>query len=825
MNASLKWLNTLVDISGMDPEEMAETLTVDGIPVEHVVYPGAGITGVVTGKILSVEKHPDATHLVVCQLDVGKDAPVQIVTGAANIVPGTSGQIVPVALHGAHVPAKHDASQPGGVKLGDVKIKKSKLRGVESAGMMCSASELGLDTMLFPGVEKDGIMLLPDDTPVGVDFTSLYGLDDIIYEFELTPNRADCFSMIGLAQEVGGIFNRKITLPEVKLEETGAPFAGRGAVRIEEPAYCRRFCGRLLENVRIGRSPAWMEDCLRSNGIRPINNVVDAANYVMLEFGQPLHTYDYDKISGHQLTCRHAREGEEITTLDGQARVLTTADLVIADQNGPVCIAGVMGGLDSEVTEDTRNVFLEAAVFDSASVRRTSRRLGLRSEASGRYEKGVNPARSAMAIDRIAQLLQEQGGCTVASGMLDEYPAPKARQVIETSVSAINGYIGISLSDAEMEDILTRLHFGVVNENGKLTVTVPDFRQDLSGMPDLAEEVARVYGYANIPITTPWSGIEKGLLPRDKEIVMKMQDTLIACGLSEVETYSFMDKKSLHSLNFPEGDEVYHAIPIINPISEEYPDMRTTLFQGLMRVMKYNLAQKNEQVSIFESGVVYHPKSLPLTELPVEEQQVCGLLCGAPEEAGYPNSQKPYDFFDIKGIVETVLSALGIEDYTIRRSSYPLFHPGVSAEFVKDGEILARFGELHPAAAEHQGLKKTVYGFFFQVPVLDRFYTTGADYEKIPKFPASVRDLAILVPEALTNEEVEDAIIRAGSRYLEALRLFDLYQGEQVPEGFKSMAYSLSFRDPAKTLTDKDVDAWIGDIVKALESMQCSLRE
>ncbi len=825
MNASLKWLSTLVDINGMDPEAMAETLTIDGIPVEHVVYPGEGISGVYTGKILSVSKHPDADHLVVCQVDVGRGEPVQIVTGAANIKVGTSGQIVPAALHGAHVPAKHDAKAPGGLVKGDTKIKRSKLRGVPSEGMMCSAGELGIDPMLFPGVEKEGIMLLPADTPVGVDFTTLFGLDDIVYEFELTPNRADCFSMIGLAREVGGIFNKKITLPEVKVTEEGAPIAGRGTVNIAEPDFCSRFCGRLLENVKIGPSPEWICDRLRSNGIRPINNVVDAANYVMLEYGQPLHTYDYDKVAGHNLTCRHAEEGEKFTTLDGQERILSASDLVICDDNGPVCIAGVMGGLDSEVTADTKNVFLEAAVFDSASVRRTSRRLGLRSEASGRYEKGVNPARSAEALDRIAQILQEEGACTVAQGMLDCYPHPKKEQVIQSSVKEINDYIGIDLPAEEVAGILKRLHFGVKEENGKLSVTVPDFRLDLSGMPDLAEEVARVYGYGNIPITTPWSAIRQGVMPKDKEIDIKIQDALIENGLSQVENYSFMDKKSLKDLNFPEGDEVYNAIPIINPISEEYPDMRTTLFQGLIHTLKYNLSQKNEQVAIFESGMVYHPKSLPLTELPVEELQVSGLLCGAPEEAGYPNAQRGYDFFDVKGIVENVLSALGIKDYTIRRSTFPVFHPGVSAEFVKDGKVLAAFGELHPLAADQCGLKKVVYGFQFSIPVLEAFYNDGADYEKIPKFPASDRDLAVLVPEAMTNEEVEQIITAAGGEYLESLRLFDLYQGEQVPDGYKSMAYSLAFRDPAKTLTDKDVDQWIDAIVKALKEKNCTLRE
>ena len=822
MNASLKWLKTLVDIEGLDPVEMAETLTVDGIPVEHILHPGAGISGVVTGKILSIEKHPDATHLVVCQLDCGAHGnPIQIVTGAANV---RVGQIVPVALDGAHVPAKHDAKAPGGLAMGDTLIRASALRGVASAGMMCSAGELGIDPFLFPGVEKEGIMILPEETPIGIDFTSLYDLDDTIFEFELTPNRADCFSMIGLAQEIGGIFNRKVTLPVVTVKEEGEPFATRGEVKIEAEGLCKRFCGRLLENVKIQRSPEWIEDRLRSNGIRPINNVVDAANYVMLEFGQPLHTYDYDKIAGHVLSCRLANDGETFTTLDGQEREVNASTLMICDANGPSCIAGVMGGLDSEVTDETKNVFLESAVFDSASIRRTSRRLGLRSEASGRYEKGLNPARSAAAIDRIAQLLQEQGCCTVAPGMLDCYPNPPTKQVITTTVSAINAFIGINLSAKDMTDILTRLQFAVEENDGNLTVTVPDFRLDLTGMPDLAEEVARVYGYENIPITRPWSGIEKGVMSKAKEIVMTMQAALIGNGLSEVETYSFFDKASLGDLNFPEGHEVYNAIPILNPISEEYPDMRTTLFQNLMRVLKYNLSQRNEEVAIFEAGMVFHPKALPLTELPEEELQIAGFLCGSPEEVGYPNAARGYDFYDVKGIVENVLAALGIQGYTIQRSAYPVFHPGVAAEFVKDGQVLATFGELHPLAAEKCGVKKTVYGFLFSVPVLEKFYTTGADYQKISKLPASDRDLAILVPTALTNEDVRAVIEKAAGPALESLTLFDLYQGEQVPEGKKSMAYSLSFRDPQKTLTDKEVDAWIADIVAALEAAECKLR-
>ena len=822
MNVSLKWLGTLVDIKGFKPEDMAEVLTCDGIPVEHVIHPAPGIKGVVTGKILKVEKHPDAAHLLVCQLDVGQDEPVQIITSADNV---KAGQIVPAALPGAHLPAKHDHNAPGGIKVGDVKIKKGKLRGLPSAGMMCSASEMLLDYNLYPGTEPEGIMILPANTPVGVDFHHVFDLDDVIFEMELTPNRADCFSMVGMALETGAIFNRKVTLPEVKVKEEGPSINGRASIHIAEPEYCSRFCSRLLENVKIGRSPEWIESRLRSNNIRPINNIVDAANYVMLEMGQPMHTYDYDKIAGHSLTLRHAKDGEVLVTLDGEKRTLTSADLVIADEKGAVGLAGVMGGLNSEITESTTSVLLESAVFDSASIRRTSRRLGLRSEASGRYEKGINAKRSAEALNRICQILEEQGACTVASDMLDEYPNPKPEQVIHTSFDAINDYIGIHLPDEQITDILTRLHFKVENNNREIAVTVPEFRLDVEGRHDLAEEVARVYGYANIPITTPWSAIAEGEMSQEQEASMLIEDTLINSGLSQVLNYSFMHKDDLKRLNYPETHKVFNAIPIMNPISEEYPDLRTTLMPGLIHTLKYNLAQKNSEVSIFEIGRVYYPKALPLTELPVEDNRVSALLSGTVSEEGYPNDHRPYDFFDIKGIVENVLAKLGITDYDIQRSVCPVFHPGVSADFVKDGKVLVSFGELHPAVLDNFDIKQKVYGFSMSLSELNDYISGEVAFQPIPKFPASARDLAILVPEELYDADVEAIITKRGGKHLESLTLFDLYQGKQVPEGYKSMAYSLAFRAPDRTLTDSDVDTWIKKIVDDLEKNGCKLRE
>ncbi len=808
MNASLKWLNTYVEISG-NVDDMAEILTDDGIPVEHVHRPGEEMSGVVTGRLLSVEKHPDATHLVICQVDIGEKQ-LQIVTGASNV---RLGQIVPVATPNSHLP-------------GGIKIKSSKLRGVRSEGMLCSAQELGLDIDLFPGVEKHGIMILPETTPVGIDMHKLYDLDDTIYEFELTPNRADCFSMIGLALEFSALFGGKLTLPQVHAEEDGPSIEGRVHVRVEAEDMCDRFCARLLEQVKIAPSPEWIAARLRSAGIRPINNVVDAANYVMLEYGQPMHTYDYDKVADHTLICRHAAEGETITTLDGEERALQAADLVIADTKGLIGIAGVMGGLESEVTDRTKSVLLEAAVFNGASIRRTSRRLGLRSEASGRYERGVNPVKTAEALDRICQLLQEQNACTVAKGVIDVYPHPHEEKTVALTVADINAYIGTELPQETMTDILTRLHFAVtVKDGGSLSIKVPAFRPDVEGKADICEEIARVYGYANVPATTPMSAITKGTMSRETEAIMKISDRLIAAGMSEAITFSFMHTDSLKKLNYPETDEVYRAIPIINPISEEYPDMRTTLLPGLMQALKYNLSQKNKQTVLFESGTVFHPKELPITELPVEEKHIAGILTGGTEEKGYPNDPRPYDFFDIKGIMEDAMQAAGIGEYQIQRGSCPVFHPGKCAEFVKDGKVLAEFGELHPSVIDNYGLKTDVFAFVIYMPAVIEFYTKEIRSRKLPKYPAVERDLAFLVPNSVTNEEMQNVICRGGGSHLCGLYLFDLYQGSQVPKGYKSMAYSLQFRDESRTLTDEETDQWIRGIIAKAEGKGCKLRE
>lgn len=807
MNASLKWMRDYIDIIG-EPDQMAEILTDAGIPVEHVIRPGAEISRVVTGRLLSVEKHPQADHLVICQVDVGTEQ-LQIVTGAPNVRPG---QIVPVAEPNSRLP-------------GGVKIKSSKLRGVKSCGMLCSMQELGLDPDLFPGAEKNGIFILPETTPAGIDIHELYDLDDVIFEFELTPNRADCFSMLGLAYEMSALFGGEVRRPSVSTGDQGEPVEGRARVSLEDPRFCSRFCARLLENVKVGPSPEWLTERLRSAGIRPVNNIVDAANYVMIEYGQPLHTYDYDHVAGHSLHCRHAEEGEKLTTLDGEERTLTPADLVIADEKGAVCIAGVMGGLDSEVTESTSSVLLEAAVFNGASVRRTSRRIGLRSEASGRYERGVNPAQTKEALDRVCQILTEQGACTAAPGMLDVYPCPAEEKKISTSAQKINRYIGISLPEEEIIQILRKLHFTVEKNGEEITAVVPDFRADVSGEADLCEEVARIYGYENIPLTTPYSQVSKGVMDKETEIMMSAADALREDGLSEAVTFSFMHKDSLKKLNYPETDRVYQAIPILNPISEEYPFVRTTLLPGLMQAVQYNMAQKNERIALFETGHVFYPKSLPITELPDEELMIAAVMTGPVNEPGYPNEKRNYDFWDVKGMAEDVMAALGIEDYEIKRSQCPVFHPGQSASFLKDGKILADFGELHPAAADNYGIHGSIYGLVCPVSVLKDFSTGEIRYKKLPKFPAAERDLAFLIPAGVSNETVTDTVRRAGGNHMETCFLFDIYEGEQIPEGWKSMAYALKFRDPEKTLTDKETDEWVADIIRNVEKLGGRLRE
>lgn len=814
MKASLTWTKDYVPVDTTKPaQELADVLTQAGIPVEDVISMDPGLKKIFTGKITEITKHPDADKLQVCQVaclddKTGEEITKQIVTAATNVAVG---QVVPVAYHKS--------------RLADgTEIKKGKLRGEVSDGMFCSVAELGIPKdMVMPG-EGEGIYILPEGTPIGMDIRDAVMLNDTVYEFELTPNRADCFSMIGLSREFAVLTNAQNTEPTVKVNENGTDVNDMVKIGIDDAELCSRFLARVIGNVKVGPSPLWLQNRLRNGGIRPINNVVDVTNYVMLEYGQPMHAYDYDKVAGHQLTARAAKAGEALKTLDGTDRELTTDMLVIADANGPVGVAGVMGGLDSEVTEATTTIILESAVFKGSSIRRTARALGMRSEASGRFERGVNAEYSPVALDRAAQLLQElMEDITVAKGVVDVYPAPAEARTVSFTVAAVNSYLGTDISAERMQEILTTLSFTWTQDGDVITVGVPSWRGDVTVMPDIAEEVARIYGYDFIPNTTPWANLNSGTMSDKKLLTKAIRQTLVTQGLSEIITFSFMHTDSLKKLLIPETDSRYQAVPILNPITEEFPVMRTTLIPSMLDTAARNLAQKNHDLWLFEAGAVYEPKALPITELPVEKYHVSGFMMGKTTDLQWAQPQRDTDFYDVKGVLEAVLKELRIEA-TIERSKETYLHPGVSAQYVVDGTVIATLGEVHPQVMKAYDLPGKAYLFDIDVTAILGLTRGQLRYQGISKFPGTARDLAIVAPKTVSSEAISQVIYEKGGQYLERAFVFDVYEGAHIEEGHRSLAYNLSFRSNEGTLTDEDIQPAIDDILAALAELGCKLR-
>lgn len=813
MKASLTWMNEYVPVDMNRPaQELADELTQAGIPVEEVETVDPGLKKIFTGKITEITKHPDADKLQVCQvacLDTdGTPITKQIITAATNV---RVGQIVPVAYHKS--------------RLADgTEIKKGKLRGLPSEGMFCSVAELGISKELVVPEEAEGIYILPADTPIGMDIRDVLMMNDTVYEFELTPNRADCFSMVGLSREFAVLTNQKAVLPEITVDENGEAIDGKVQVTIADGDLCSRFAARLVTGVVVAPSPMWLQNRLRNSGIRPINNVVDVTNYVMLELGQPMHAYDYAHVKGHSLTARRANEGEVLKTLDGTDRELTTDMLVIADEQRAVGVAGVMGGYDSEVTNATTDVLLEAAVFNGASIRRTARALGMRSEASGRFERGVNPEYSIMAINRAAQLLQQLcPEAKVAKGVVDVYPNPAVPTTVTTTADAINAYLGMDIDEQRMVDILTTLSFAVTRSNGSMVISVPSWRGDVTVMPDIAEEVARIYGYDNIKVTTPWAALNSGVLSERKQMTKTIAHTLANNGLSEMITFSFMHKDSLAKLMIPEGDVRYKAVQILNPISEEYPVMRTTLVPSILDAAVRNRAQKNHDIWAFETAAVYE-EAADKDSLPTERYMAVGFMTGRADEAQWSVAARQTDFYDVKGVVEAVLAALRVENYTLTTTDEPYYHPGVSAAYKVDGVTIATLGELHPQVAKNYDLEGKCYLFEINISALLETVRSQLQYTPISKFPGITRDLAIVAPKSVSAETIQQIILANGGDKLESAYVFDVYEGEHIAEGFRSLAYTIGFRSTEGTLTDADVDEPIQAIINALAEKDCKLR-
>ena len=814
MKASLQWMNEYVPLDLNRPaQELADELTQAGIPVEEVLSMDPGLKKIYTGKIVEITKHPDADKLQVCQVQClsedGEEITKQIVTAATNVAVG---QIVPVAYHKS--------------RLADgTEIKKGKLRGVVSEGMFCSVAEFGISSDLVRPEESQGIYIFPEGTPIGLDIKEALMLDDTVYEFELTANRADCFSMVGLSREFGIMTNQKALFPVIMVNENGESIEGKASVAIEAHDLCTRFTSRLVTNVTIEPSPLWMQNRLRNSGIRPINNVVDVTNYVMLELGQPMHAYDYDCVADHTLIARRAKAGETLTTLDGNERELNESMLIIADTNGPIGVAGVMGGLTSEVTDKTMNVLFEAAVFNGPSIRRTSKALGMRSEASGRFERGVNHKYTAYAIDRAAQLLQQIcPSCKVSVGVIDVYPEPVEQRTVTFTAEQINDYLGTSIEKDRMVDILTKLEFGITESGDTIEALVPTWRDDVTGMPDIAEEVARIVSYDNIEPTIPVAVLSSGGMTPKKALTKEVTHYLAHAGLSQIITFSFMHKDGLTNMMLPEGDNRYTAIPILNPISEEFPYMRTTLVPAVIEAAKRNIAQQNKDLWLFETANVYEPKALPLTEVPHERPMACGIMMGKVTEAAWNQAQRDTDFYDVKGVVDGLLAKLGLTQFDIQPSSESYYHPGVSAHYTVNGVTIANYGELHPQVVKNFDLSGKVYMFEIDLEAVLSITVPPFRYQSFSKFPGTSRDLAIVAPVSVTSGEIVALIKEHGGEYLESVSIFDVYEGEHIEAGYRSLAYNLQFRSMEGTLNDEDIDGAIQAIIDALATKNCKLR-
>ena len=814
MKASLQWMNEYVPLDLNRPaQELADELTQAGIPVEEVLSMDPGLKKIYTGKIIEITKHPDADKLQVCQVQClsedGEEITKQIVTAATNVAVG---QIVPVAYHKS--------------RLADgTEIKKGKLRGVVSEGMFCSVAEFGISSDLVRPEEAQGIYIFPEGTPIGLDIKEALMLDDTVYEFELTANRADCFSMVGLSREFGIMTNQKALFPVIMVNENGESIEGKASVAIEAHDLCTRFTSRLVTNVTIEPSPLWMQNRLRNSGIRPINNVVDVTNYVMLELGQPMHAYDYDCVADHTLIARRAKAGETLTTLDGNERELNESMLIIADTKGPIGVAGVMGGLTSEVTDKTTNVLFEAAVFNGPSIRRTSKALGMRSEASGRFERGVNHKYTAYAIDRAAQLLQQIcPSCKVSVGVIDVYPEPVEQRTVTFTAEEINDYLGTSIEKDRMVDILTKLEFGITESGDTIEALVPTWRDDVTVMPDIAEEVARIVSYDNIAPTIPVAILSSGGMTPKKALTKEVTHYLAHAGLSQIITFSFMHKDGLTNMMLPEGDSRYTAIPILNPISEEFPYMRTTLVPAVIEAAKRNIAQQNKDLWLFETANVYEPKALPLTEVPHERPMACGIMMGKVTEAEWNQAQRDTDFYDVKGVVDGLLAKLGLTQYDIQPSSESYYHPGVSAHYTVNGVTIANYGELHPQVVKNFDLSGKVYMFEIDLEAVLSIIVPPFRYQSFSKFPGTSRDLAIVAPVSVTSGDIVALIKEHGGEYLESVSIFDVYEGEHIEAGYRSLAYNLQFRSMEGTLNDEDIDGAIQAIIDALATKNCKLR-
>ena len=805
MNTSLSWIKAYVPDLDVTAQEYTDAMTLTGTKVEGFERLDKNLEKIVVGEILSIDRHPDADKLVICQVNVG-DETLQIVTGAPNVHVGDK---VPVVLDGGKVAGGHDG---GPLPEDGITIKAGKLRGVDSYGMMCSIEELGSDRNMYPDAPESGLYILPADAVPGEDAVALLGLRDTVFEYEITSNRVDCYSVLGIAREAAATFGKEFKAPVITKTGNSEDINDYLKVTVENTDLCKRYCARMVKNIHLAPSPKWLQHRLAASGIRPINNIVDITNYIMEEYGQPMHAFDYDLLAGHEIVVKCAKDGDVFQTLDGQERKLDHTVLMINDAEKEVGIAGIMGGENSKITDDVKTMVFECATFDGTNIRLSAKKVGLRTDASGKYEKGLDPNTAEEAVNRACQLIEELGAGEVVGGMIDVYPVKAEESRVKFQPEKINALLGTDIAPETMLQYMEKIELRYDKETGE--IVAPTWRQDIHCMADLAEEVARFYGYDKIGTTLPTGEATTGKLSYKLRVEQIARNVAEFCGFSEGMTYSFESPKVFDKLNIPAEDAARQTVVISNPLGEDFSVMRTLPLHGMLNSLSTNYNRRNKNVRLYELANVYLPKSLPLTELPDERMQFTLGMYG------------DGDFFTMKGVAEEFFDKAGMHG----RISYDpeagkaFLHPGRQAAILYEGDMVGYLGEVHPDVLDNYKIGEKAYVAVLDMPAVTPHTSFDRKYTGIAKYPAVSRDLSMVVPKNILVGQIEEMIVQRGGKILESYNLFDIYEGSQILEGYKSVAYSITFRAKDHTLEEKEINGAMNKILNGLKSMGIELR-
>ncbi|MBC8599958.1 phenylalanine--tRNA ligase subunit beta [Lachnospiraceae bacterium BX10] len=805
MNTSLSWIKAYVPDLDVTAQEYTDAMTLTGTKVEGFERLDKNLEKIVVGEILSIDRHPDADKLVICQVNVG-DETLQIVTGAPNVHVGDK---VPVVLDGGKVAGGHDG---GPLPEDGITIKAGKLRGVDSYGMMCSIEELGSDRNMYPDAPESGLYILPADAVPGEDAVALLGLRDTVFEYEITSNRVDCYSVLGIAREAAATFGKEFKAPVITKTGNSEDINDYLKVTVENTDLCKRYCARMVKNIHLAPSPKWLQHRLAASGIRPINNIVDITNYIMEEYGQPMHAFDYDLLAGHEIVVKCAKDGDVFQTLDGQERKLDHTVLMINDAEKEVGIAGIMGGENSKITDDVKTMVFECATFDGTNIRLSAKKVGLRTDASGKYEKGLDPNTAEEAVNRACQLIEELGAGEVVGGMIDVYPVKAEESRVKFQPEKINALLGTDIAPETMLQYMEKIELRYDKETGE--IVAPTWRQDIHCMADLAEEVARFYGYDKIGTTLPTGEATTGKLSYKLRVEQIARNVAEFCGFSEGMTYSFESPKVFDKLNIPAEDAARQTVVISNPLGEDFSVMRTLPLHGMLNSLSTNYNRRNKNVRLYELANVYLPKSLPLTELPDERMQFTLGMYG------------DGDFFTMKGVVEEFFDKAGMHG----RVSYDpeagkaFLHPGRQAAILYEGDMVGYLGEVHPDVLDNYKIGEKAYVAVLDMPAVTPHTSFDRKYTGIAKYPAVSRDLSMVVPKNILVGQIEEMIVQRGGKILESYNLFDIYEGSQILEGYKSVAYSITFRAKDHTLEEREINGAMNKILNGLKSMGIELR-